>query len=719
MSNINFALKRHFGYDTFRPQQREIVLNVLDGKDTFVLMPTGSGKSLCYQLPAVASDGVALVISPLIALMKDQVDSLIQNGIQAAYINSTLNKDEIRTIMTDAKSGMLDILYVAPERLSINDFQEFLQSLSISLIAIDEAHCISEWGHDFRPEYRNLRQFKSMFPGVPIIALTATATEKVRKDIIYQLSLDDPEIFISGFNRENLTLNVYPKKNAYGTITKLLDKYKGESAIIYCFSRKNTEELAYDLAEDGYCALAYHAGLDPVTRKKNQEAFVADRVDIIVATIAFGMGIDKPDVRLVIHHTLPKSLEGYYQEIGRAGRDGLPAECVMLYSYGDKTKHEYFFRDIKDNKERDNARIKLQQVIDYASLRSCRRKHILEYFGENYESENCGGCDICMNPSEMFDATEITQKILSACIRTGNRFGKNYLIDILKGKKTDQVLRNKHHDLSVFGIVSDYTRDQLKDIVSMLIPTGYMSIRKGEYPTLSVTRKAAEWLNDKNAKIELPKIKGTVIDAYREVSEEFGFDAGLFAKLRELRKNIANDKGVPPFIVFGDVSLREMARFMPQTRQEFSRISGVGSQKLKLFGDAFLSVISKYRQDNGVSPMSFPSMPSARTRIRKGSAGADSRYQKTKELLEQKKSLKDIAAAHGFTVGTILSHIERLIAVGEKLDLAYLMPNQKTFDAVSEALDVCGDETLGPVFKHLDEKYSYDTIKLVRLLRRF
>jgi len=717
MTELNAILKKHFGYDEFRPNQKEAILNVLDKKDTFVLMPTGGGKSLCYQLPSVVQDGLTLVVSPLIALMKDQVDSLVQNGVSAAYINSTLGKEEISTIMTDARSGMLDILYVAPERLSLGSFQEFLHSLSIGLIAIDEAHCISEWGHDFRPDYRNLRQLKSQFLGVPIIALTATATEKVRKDIVTQLSLENSELYVSSFNRENLTLNVYPKKGAYDTITQLIDKYEGESVIIYCSSRKNTEKIAVDLVEDGYSALPYHAGLSPMVRKQNQEAFVTDRVNIIVATIAFGMGIDKPDVRLVVHHTFPKSLEGYYQEIGRAGRDSLPAECAMLYSYGDKSKHEFFFRDIRDEKELANARLKLQQMIDYASLRTCRRCHILKYFGEVYESDNCGGCDVCINPSELFDSTVIVQKILSASIRTENRFGKNYLIDVLKGKETDQVLRNGHQNLSVFGMVSDYTREQLRDIISLLIPMGYLISSMSEYPTLSITNKAAMWLNTKDATLELPKIEGVEVSTRKKQVGELEYDEGLFERLRKLRKKIAQNKGVPPFVIFGDVSLYEMARYMPQSDDDFIKVSGVGSQKLERYGDIFMKSIKEYQNENETDPAPLLRSAPVRQRVCKSSIIADARYIKTKKLIEQEKSLEDMALEHGVKEGTIISHIEKLVASGQDIDIRYLTPDQKTFDQVSKAFDKHGDEMFSSIFVYLGMKYSYDIIKLVRLLR--
>jgi ATP-dependent DNA helicase RecQ len=381
-------LKTYFGYDEFRPLQEEVIGNVMSGKDSFVLMPTGGGKSLCYQLPALKFNGLTIVISPLIALMKDQVDALKANGISAEYINSSLSYQEIVQIQKNVQEGKVKILYLAPERLAMESFQKFLKTLKISLIAIDEAHCISEWGHDFRPDYRNLKLFKSQFPNVPIIALTATATSKVREDIVKQLSLSNPKICVSSFDRENLSFLIIRKKNAFDKLVRILEKHKNEPVIIYCFSRKDTEQIATDLKIEGFNALPYHAGLNSETRKRNQELFIKDEAQIIVATIAFGMGIDKPDVRLVVHYTFPKTMEGYYQEVGRAGRDGLPSECALFYSYGDRRKHDFFIDQMKDNKERNNALKKLDQVIEYCEQTECRRKFVLNYFGEEYVFPN-------------------------------------------------------------------------------------------------------------------------------------------------------------------------------------------------------------------------------------------------------------------------------------------------------------------------------------------
>jgi ATP-dependent DNA helicase RecQ len=462
-------LKTHFGFDQFRPLQEEIIRCVISRRDAFVLMPTGGGKSLCFQLPALIMPGLTLVISPLISLMKDQVDALKADGIQAEFINSTLTPAEINEIQTKARQGKIKILYVAPERLIMAGFQPFLQELHVSLIAIDESHCISEWGHDFRPDYRNLKSLRNIFPQVPVMALTATATQKVREDIICQLSLQKAKTFISSFNRPSLFYSVLPRKNSYDQLIDILEKHRNESAIIYCFSRRDTENLAADLCREGFTALPYHAGLEIEARKTNQEKFIRDEVQIIVATIAFGMGIDKPVVRLVIHYHLPKSIEGYYQETGRAGRDGLPSQCILFYSHPDTVKQLYFIRQIENDHERQNAYQKLDQMVEYCELATCRRHYLLVYFGEDYQHAICEGCDVCFSPTEEIDATIISQKILSAIIRTGQQFGINYIIDILRGSKNRKIFERNHHQLSVYGIVNDFSKEDLRWIINQLV----------------------------------------------------------------------------------------------------------------------------------------------------------------------------------------------------------------------------------------------------------
>lgn len=499
-------LKQYFGYDSFRAGQEDIIKSVLSGQDNLVLMPTGGGKSLCYQLPALELSGLTLVISPLIALMKDQVDGLKANGIMAEFLNSTLSLAENNLIQNKAINGSLKILYISPERLALENFKIFLKKIKISLIAVDEAHCISEWGHDFRPEYRNLKKLKNFFPNIPIIALTATATEKVRADIIKELALEKAQVFLTSFNRPNLHLRVIKKKNAFEKLIQLLKNYSNESVIIYCFSRKDTENLALDLKSNGFKAEPYHAGLEQERRKKNQELFIKDEINIIVATIAFGMGIDKSNIRLVVHYTFPKSLEGYYQEIGRAGRDGLNSDCVMFYTYADARKHEFFWRDISEIRIREQAEIKLKEVMEFAELRSCRRQYLLKYFGENLKSENCEACDFCKTEKIDFDATVITQKILSAILRTNNRFGATHIVNILKGKKSERIFNLEHDKLSVYGIVDDYSADEIQEIIFSLVNYGIVNKSNDRYNILSITQKGIQFLNRKE-KIILKKLK--------------------------------------------------------------------------------------------------------------------------------------------------------------------------------------------------------------------
>lgn len=598
-------LKNYFGYDEFRPLQEEIINNVLAKKDALVIMPTGGGKSLCYQLPAIKLHGLTLVISPLIALMKDQVDALKANGISAEFINSSLTPEEIYEVQKKAQRGELKILYVAPERLSVEYFHQFLETVDVQLIAIDEAHCISEWGHDFRPEYRNLKKLRKDFPSIPVIALTATATIKVRTDIVEQLNLQDAKIFLRSFNRENLTYFIQPKKGVFDQLKVLLEKHKGGSVIIYCSSRKTTEELAEDLCNEHFNARPYHAGLDPDKRTATQEKFIRDEISIIVATIAFGMGIDKPDVRLVVHYDLPKSLEGYYQETGRAGRDGLASECVLFYNYGDKMKQDYFIRQISKEDERIMAEQKLDQVIEFCELQHCRRAYLLKYFGEKWETENCGNCDTCITPKEEFDATEISQKILSAIIRTGERFGVNHIIDVLLGKNTKKVKDLGHDRLPVFGVEKRLQKEEIRHFILALLFRNYLEKNEGEYPTLRVSEMGKDALKYRE-KIMLSKLPDVQKTTGKKRGDDLAFDAGLFEELRALRKSLANEKNVPPFVIFSDVSLREMSHYFPQTMENFQKITGVGAMKLTQYGKQFLKIISSYARENHQKELTIP-----------------------------------------------------------------------------------------------------------------
>ena len=594
-SLMHTTLKTHFGYDAFRPLQEEIIQTVLDGHDAFVLMPTGGGKSLCFQLPSLMREGLTLVISPLIALMKDQVDSLTENGIRAAYLNSSLSKKEQARVEERARAGELDLLYVAPERLGAYGFSAFLDALTVGLIAIDEAHCISQWGHDFRPEYRNLRNLRMRLPSVPTMALTATATARVRQDILSELIMPRARVFISSFNRPNLTYRIAPKLDMFAQLLEVLKEHKNASTIIYCFSRKDTESLAIQLTHKGHKALAYHAGLPSAQRKSVQDRFIRDETAIIVATIAFGMGIDKPDVRLVVHTDLPKTIEGYYQETGRAGRDGLPSECLLFYSFGDKRKQEYFIAQIDDEDEQALARKKLGEVISFCQSSRCRRAFLLTYFDEVWEPLTCEACDNCLRVErEQEDATVVAQKVLCAVLKTHERFGSAYVCDVLAGSRQKRIRENRHDTLSVHGLLRDMPKPLLREYVQLLEQAGYLEQDRGAYPIMRVTPQGRRALKER-LQIDLPKPRSVARPAPVSSSTIMdSADTGLFESLRALRKELADAQGVPPFVIFGDRSLRDMVRSRPQTNSAFLELFGVGEHKLEQYGKRFMERIREY-----------------------------------------------------------------------------------------------------------------------------
>jgi len=604
MSELQSLLKIHFGHSEFRPLQNDIIEHILGGNDALVLMPTGGGKSICYQLPSLILDGVTVVISPLISLMKDQVDSALSNGIPAAFLNSTQTQEESAQIVRKLRSGEIKLLYCAPERFALPGFRDLIRTLPIQLFAVDEAHCISEWGHDFRADYRSLNLLKKEFPSIPIIALTATATELVANDIADQLKIPDVKRFISSFNRENLTYRVERKNNAFDKLVSWIQKFKGESVIIYCFSKKETDSTAQKLCQLGYNARPYHSGMSAEERTRNQQDFINDKVDIITATIAFGMGIDKPDVRLVVHYSLPKTVEGYFQETGRAGRDGLESECVLFYGAGDQFNQKFFIEQIEDPFQKSKRYEQLNQMVSFCELKKCRRKQLLNYFGEEYSQSNCNGCDVCLKVENHFNAAEVSQKILKAINETGCRFGGSHIISILLGQNLKKIRELGHNELGSFGSVSDYNKDALNQILVNLVDQKYVKKETGMYPTLSVTEKGYEFMNlmyagedpilemdQPEVEIEPEKVK---LPSKAKLKSNLEYNQELFEKFRTLRKSLAEQNRVPPYVVASDKTLIELAHYLPQNTTQLLNINGFGEVKAERYGRPFMDMIREH-----------------------------------------------------------------------------------------------------------------------------
>ncbi|MFO1477952.1 MAG: DNA helicase RecQ [Verrucomicrobiota bacterium] len=607
------VLKRAFGFTSFRPLQEEIIRDTLAGKDVLAVLPTGGGKSLCFQLPALLRPGLTVVVSPLIALMKDQVDALQASGVPATFLNSSLDSSESRPRLQGLHRGEYRLLYVAPERLLLSGFLEDLKRWSVNLFAIDEAHCISEWGHDFRPEYRQIASLRRHFPDVPLMALTATATDRVRADIIRQLDLRSPSVYIASFNRPNLTYRVVAKDGAYDQVLQFIRERPNDSGIVYVQSRKSAENLASKLNADGVTAAAYHAGLEHADRTRSQEAFLKDEVRVVCATIAFGMGVHKPNVRFVLHYDLPKNIESYYQETGRAGRDGLPGECLLLFSPGDRIKQSLFIEQKTDPAEQEIARAQLEQMIHYAECSGCRRAQLLGYFGEHYAAPpgetGCGACDNCLEPRETWNGTVAAQKFLS-CVyriveRNGFSTGIQHVVEVLCGADTEKIRKWGHNQLSTYGIGSEHTRSEWAAIGRELVRMGYLRQDPSRFHVVDLTPAGRDVLRQRTP-VTLTRSNAPSESATRSAtpglrrgrSGEIVCDEALFERLRSRRKALAAERGVPPYIVFSDVSLREMARLYPSSETDFSRISGVGEKKRREFAAPFLAEIAAHLENN-------------------------------------------------------------------------------------------------------------------------
>jgi len=706
-------LKRHFGFTSFRPLQEEIIRDALAGRDVFALLPTGGGKSLCFQLPALVRPGLTLVVSPLIALMKDQVDALQAAGIAATFLNSSLAVDESRQRLRGLHAGEYRLLYVAPERLMLSGFLEDLPRWNVQLIAVDEAHCISEWGHDFRPEYRQLSALRTLLPGVPFMALTATATDRVRADIVTHLQLQEPRAYVASFNRPNLAYRVLAKQQPYDQLLDFLRERPQDSGIIYCMARKTTERIAANLTEDGVPARPYHAGLTPEERSLHQELFLRDEVRVVCATIAFGMGINKSNVRFVVHYDLPKNIEGYYQETGRAGRDGLPGECVLLFSPGDVMKQQLFIDEKPSEQEQQVARAQLQQMVHYAETRVCRRAELLRYFSETYPDDNCGACDNCLSPRETFDGTIPAQKLLSCVYRirekSGFAVGLNHVVEVLTGAESEKVLKWGHNQLSTYGIGTELHRLAWAAIGRELVRLGYLEQSAARFNVLELTTAGLAVLKARTP-ITLTKPATASAKKARQVGD-IACDETLFARLRELRKRLADERDVPAYIIFSDVSLRQMARSYPEDERALAQISGVGERKLREFGAAFMGEIAAHLASNARQVFAEEAVAAPAARPPQRSLGDSAR--ESLRQFRSGKTVDQIAGERGLVVGTISAHLTECIEHGEVLDLDRLLTADEQ-KMIAAAFERCGWGNIGGAVEYCGGALDYGKFRIYR-----
>ena len=733
MSNsdsLQQALKQYFGYESFRAGQREIIEASMAGRDTLAIMPTGGGKSICFQLPALLKTGVTIVVSPLIALMQDQVTALKENGIGATFLNSTLTNRESTQRSQAILNGAIKLVYVAPERLFAEQFLEFLNiikgKMGIAGFAVDEAHCVSEWGHDFRPEYRQLSRIRQLHPDVPVIGLTATATERVREDISQQLQLKQPYIHVASFNRSNLYYEVVPKQGTEQTYVNLLQQIKRlqGSGIVYCLSRKRVDEIASRLREDGIEAIPYHAGLGNKEREENQTRWIRDDVQVMVATVAFGMGINKPDVRFVIHYDLPKNIEGYYQESGRAGRDGEDSHCTLFLGYGDLETIKFLIAQKVDPQtnepleaEQRIAQQQLRQVVDYAEGVACRRTILLRYFGEHFQGD-CGNCDNCLSPKPMEDWTVESQKFLSCVARTKERFGAGHVIDVLRGSRKEKVLQHGHENLSTYGIGKDRSLDEWRQLARSLTHQGFLTQTTDGYGILKLNDRSWEVMrNQRNVLLPIERDAEPTKAAERESTIERPVDVDiLFERLRLLRKNLADEQEVPPYVIFSNATLNQMAEQQPTDRKDFAKLSGVGAKKLEQYADDFIAIILDHHlkyppaEVTESTPSKVKQEATPKSKLSKAST-----QRETLTMYENGLDIDEIARDRGLKPATVWTHLVQLIEAGYAINCDRLVaPERQT--VIYEALDAIGGDSLRNLFDHLREEYSYDEIKIIRAI---
>ncbi len=717
MDKAKQILKDVFGYDSFRPLQDEIIQNVLNKKDTLVIMPTGGGKSICYQIPALIFEGLTVVISPLISLMKDQVEQLKQLGVQTALLNSSLSPEVYRNNFQSVKNNKAKLLYIAPESLAKEEISNLLKSIRIDCITIDEAHCISEWGHDFRKDYRLLGNFRKNFPSAVCIGFTATATPRVQDDIGKNLNMFHHNKFIASFNRENLFLQVVPKRNSFQQTIDFLNEHKNQSGIIYCFSRKQVDELSEDLSDQGFSTKPYHAGLSDEERNENQDLFIKDEIQIIVATIAFGMGINKSNVRFVLHHDLPKNIESYYQEIGRSGRDGLRSDCLLLFSYADISKINYFIDQKEDDAERLSAKVHLEAIVKYAESEICRRNPLINYFGESYKQDSCTMCDNCTaDEKEMTDITIPAQKFLSAVKKTGEIFGANYIIDVLVGTESDRILSNSHHVLSVYGIGKEFNKKQWQMFAHQFVRKEFLT-RDIEFGSLKLSEKANSILFKNEKVLGYIKELKTATEKLKQ-GEDKSYDHELFELLRKKRKELADENNVPPYVIFSDISLTEMSTTYPRDESSFLNISGVGIRKLESYGGIFLSIIKSYCLRKNII---YTSVEQKKARHRQNRSGLERpKHIFVGESYNDGSSIDELAKEYDVKPQTILSHIARYANEGNKIRtdglLEKLTISSEQQQKVFEEFDTEGTVTLKNIYDKFNQEISYEDLHILRII---